>query len=400
MKTKVSIIILIFILLICFSCNNLKKKQINESDNKKINLKILKINGDINSLLQIDSIFSDFTIIPLETKEECLISRINKVLHYEDKFLLQDDAQKLLLFNTNGKFLYEVGKKGKGPGEFIELRDFDIDKAGNIYILDWNRILKYSINGIFMKAYPIHFSHDNNYFAGNMAIKNNDNFLIWSGSIAIKDKNKGKVFAIHEISKEGEVVKSFYPLKYHVGGNYNQFKRYKDLILIDPIFGSNIIYSINMEDVEGRYYIDFGERTLKIPVPEGFTSLSDFKKRIEIDYFHSIMNFIETDEWIYFTFFFKDKVYNVYFSKKLNKSFISKQWPLVSGRIAPWMISTSYNDKLIAFVEPPYVIEDINKCKMLNFNSLPLSVKNNLKNLAQIKSSNNPILFICSMKNY
>jgi hypothetical protein len=397
--------ILIFIISLSsllFSCNNEKKKQSEESEINKKNLINLKIKGDIHNLLQIDSIFNDITTIPLETKEECLIKEIVKVLFHGNKMFLQDEAQKLLVFDTNGKFLKEIGKKGKGPGEFLELRDFDIDKDGNIYILDRKQILKYNNDGTFLKGFSYHFSPTDKTFCipFQFATKDNDNFYIWGGSLGLKDNSIGNFFAMYEMTKGGKITNKYFPVKYNISGSYNQFKRYKELLLIDPVFGSNVIYSINKEGVGERYYIDFGRRTLDIPVPEGFLSLVDFKTRIDSRYFHSIFGFIETNDWIYFMFVFKRHVYNVYFSKKLNKSFLSIQWPLVSGRIAPWKISAGYNDNFFAFIEPKYVIEDITKCKVLEFDSLPASEKRNIERLAQIKPTDNPILFICSMKNY
>lgn len=396
--------ILIFIIVLSsslFSCNNGNKKQSNGSEINKTNLTNLKIREDFNNLLQIDSIFNDITTIPLETKEECLITEIDKVLFLGNKMLIQDRAQKLFVFNTDGEFLNEIGKKGKGPGEFIELRDSEIDKDGNIYILDYKKILKYNIYGSFLKSYPFHFSQNNEIYCTpfQFAIKDDGNFYIWGGSIGIKDNTKN-LFAMYEMTKEGEIKNRYFPLKYNIENHTHRFNHYKDITLIDPIFGSNIIYSINKLEIEERYHIDFGERTLDIPVPEGFSSLVDFKTRIDNRYFHSIKGFTETNDWIYFKFVYKRQVFNVYFSKKINQSFISKQWPLVSGRIAPWMISASYNDNFIAFIEPQYVIEDINKCMVLDFYSLPESEKRNLERLRQIKTTDNPILFICSLKNY
>ncbi len=42
----------------------------------------------------------------------------------------------MYLFEGNGKFIKTIGRKGKGPGEYIQLMDFDIDKYGNVYLYD------------------------------------------------------------------------------------------------------------------------------------------------------------------------------------------------------------------------------------------------------------------------
>ncbi|MCX6326526.1 MAG: 6-bladed beta-propeller [Bacteroidia bacterium] len=396
MKIKLLIICLLFCFL--FSCVNEKQNVNKINKDNRINI---KIEGNINNLLQIDSIFSDIRTMPLETKEECLITDIVKVLFHQDKMFLQDKAQRLFVFSTNGKFLYEIGKKGKGPGEFLELRDFDIDKDGNIYILDFREILKYTIEGKFSIRFLLPF--EKNVIHCNpiqFALKSNGNFLLWGGSAGIKEKTAEDLFVMYEMNNKGKLINRYFPLTNQIEGNFSRFKQYKDIILIDPVFGSNVIYSISNEGIEERYYIDFGGKTLTIPVPEGFKSLSDFKSRIDKNCFHSIRGFIESNDWIYFKFVFERNICNCYFSKKLNKSFISKGWPSVSHRIAPSRILGNYSDTLIAFIDPNIIIEDINNCKKADFNSLPVSEKKNIERLKQIKNTDNPIMFICSLRNY
>jgi hypothetical protein len=380
------------------SCNNMKNGVNQSGEIIKENLIHLKIKGNINSTLQIDSIFTKIETIPLETKRECLITTIEKVLFYEDLLLIHDKAEKLYVFNINGKYLYEIGKKGRGPGEYSELRDFDLDKNGNVFILDYLKIHKYNIDGKFITSLTFNYSTELCYPI-QFALNSNDDFFIWGGSFGVRNNSEGKIFAMYELL-DGKIINKYFPVKYNIVGNSRQFTRYDNLILIDPIFGSNIIYSINNRKVEERYIIDFGEKTLNIPIPEGFNSLSDFKSRIDNNYFHSIYGFIETKKWLYFKFVFRRHVYNVYFSKDLNIPFISTQWPLVSGRIAPWQISASYNNNFIGFVDPKYVLEQIKRCKELDYQSLPQVELESLKRLEQIKNTDNPVMFICTTKDY
>jgi hypothetical protein len=43
---------------------------------------------------------------------------------------------RILKFDINGKFLKQIGKKGKGPGEFLGPKDIDVDGKGHLYIRD------------------------------------------------------------------------------------------------------------------------------------------------------------------------------------------------------------------------------------------------------------------------
>jgi hypothetical protein len=401
---KIKLLLFVFVLpFVLYSCGNGKKEKTGESEIISTNRTTLNIKGDINNLLQIDSIFTDIKTIPLETNDKCLITEIEKVMFYQEKMLLQDQAQRLFVFNLNGRFLYEVAKLGRGPGELTDLRDFDIDREGNIYILQYKKILKYSIDGKFLQSFPFTFSRTDEIYCNPLefALKSNGNFYIWGASLGIKSNPEGKLFAMYEMTREGIIVNKYFPLKHIINGEWqNRFRRFENLLIMNPIFGSNTVYSFDSLTVNERYLIDFGKKTLDQPVPEDFTSIRDFRINIDQSYFHSIGKFIEVDDWIFFMFQYQMHVYTVYFSKKLNKSFLSRQWPLVSGRIAPYIISGAYNDSFIAFINPKYVNEQINKCKEVDFNSLPASTKKNMERLEKIKETDNPVMFICSLKKY
>ena len=206
-----------------YSCGN-GKKETDESEIISNNRITLKINGDINNLLQIDSIFTDIKTIPLETKDECMIEEIVKAIFYDNKLFLQDNMKRLLVFNTNGKFLYEIGKIGRGPGEFLDIRDFDIDKEGNIYIHSYLKILKYKNDGTFLKRFSYRFAPTDEFYCipFQFAVKSNGNFYIWGGSSGIEYLPDKKFFAMYEMTKDGVIINKYFPVKYNIAGNYHQ----------------------------------------------------------------------------------------------------------------------------------------------------------------------------------
>jgi hypothetical protein len=84
--------------------------------------------------------------IPLETIQSSLIASIDKFLYSKGLFYILDKKQNsIFMFNKEGKFLSSIKKGGEGPGEYIELKDMDIDNDGNVYIADNGRmqIIKY-----------------------------------------------------------------------------------------------------------------------------------------------------------------------------------------------------------------------------------------------------------------
>lgn len=76
--------------------------------------------------------------IPLETTDVSLLGMVHQVQKIGNKLVVVDTykAQKILVFDINGKFLYRIGAKGEGPGEYSSLNHVLITSEA-IYILDW-----------------------------------------------------------------------------------------------------------------------------------------------------------------------------------------------------------------------------------------------------------------------
>ena len=95
-----------------------------------------------------DSIF----YIPLETKPGSLIGGENgvEIVLLKDYLVVYENNKTLKLFSRSGRYLLTFGSKGKGPGEYIEARDFVCDEtADRVYVLDGNqqKIIVYDFRG-------------------------------------------------------------------------------------------------------------------------------------------------------------------------------------------------------------------------------------------------------------
>jgi len=93
---------------------------------------------DLNSVETVPLKLGNIRYVPLETSDECLIGRANKVLVKHGKIYVADfyQAMSLFVFDLEGKFLFKIARRGQGPNEYISFRDFDIHSNGDIYILD------------------------------------------------------------------------------------------------------------------------------------------------------------------------------------------------------------------------------------------------------------------------
>jgi hypothetical protein len=131
-----------------FSCSKNTKETI--SDNGYI------INLD--SIERVDfkmsSLFKSPKTIILETTDETLIAKSDKIYVVDDYIIIMDKerANRIFVFDKNGKFLHKIGSIGGGPGEYRILSDFTVDsKNREIYLLtDRNKVIKYRIDDGFL----------------------------------------------------------------------------------------------------------------------------------------------------------------------------------------------------------------------------------------------------------
>jgi hypothetical protein len=124
------------------------------SDKNKNELPIIDcekaIYGEVDKS-SFDKFLEPIKYIPLETNKECLISKINNIIYYKDCFYVVNYSV-LLKFNSQGKFICQIGKKGKGPKEYLQLRDVSI-QSDTIYINGRNKILVFNLDGKYISEF-------------------------------------------------------------------------------------------------------------------------------------------------------------------------------------------------------------------------------------------------------
>ena len=99
--------------------------------------------------IKLSDIIDTIEYIPLETNENCLIGRIDKVIGMGDTVAVLDDriGRALYLFGRDGRFIRKIGQQGEGPQEYIHLFDMTYDRATDrIFLLDLggNKILVFN----------------------------------------------------------------------------------------------------------------------------------------------------------------------------------------------------------------------------------------------------------------
>jgi hypothetical protein len=92
--------------------------------------------------------------IPLETKDDCIIRKIDQIA-FSDSFIFISDSRKLLQFKRNGKFVRQIGSIGRGPGEYEVIWDICIDTNKDfIYIIAGaGTVLAFDFKGYLIRSF-------------------------------------------------------------------------------------------------------------------------------------------------------------------------------------------------------------------------------------------------------
>ena len=142
-------------------------------------------------------IFSKAEIIPLETVDNGLIVYCKKIYPVGKCWYIHDDwSQNLFAFSQAGKYEFQVGRKGQGPGEYLNLYDCIVDSASNeISVLEnYGRVLQYDLTGKHKNTFELPARP--NYYS--IEALNHDCLVTWSAleasdnSVLVLNKENGE----------------------------------------------------------------------------------------------------------------------------------------------------------------------------------------------------------------
>jgi len=105
-------------------------------------------------ILPLGALTKELEIIPLDNRQEALFSYGSVVVSENYLGVITSTPRSFKLFDRKGKYLRDIGKEGRGPGEYGNIYSARIDeKTGRIYILPWTseQLLVFGMDGT---AYP------------------------------------------------------------------------------------------------------------------------------------------------------------------------------------------------------------------------------------------------------
>jgi len=253
---------LIFSLIIIFfftSCKN-KKDEVKDIltiyvDNSVKSKVAYDISKDVNP---------DFDIVALETKEDCLIGTVDKMIFENDKYyILSKLTNSVLTFSSTGKHISTLNKQGQGPDEYVQINNFAIE-GENIWICDKHsyKILCFDkehnvVDRISLKesrfwVEEIEYSNGYLYLINNWIGNNKINY-----NIGIYDIKEKKLALEKPYSPLDPYTLFRHPLR--------QAIKNKERLLVTFSY-NDTLFSINNKEIAPQYRFIFSERMINTPM--------------------------------------------------------------------------------------------------------------------------------------
>ncbi|MFO7575528.1 MAG: DUF4934 domain-containing protein, partial [Bacteroidales bacterium] len=105
--------------------------------------------------IRMSEFIAGVTYIPLETTEESLINRSRQVYLTQDFIMVVESAACLLFDRNSGAFVREVGRQGRGPGEYSRFSFLD-DGREEIWFSDYRgNLVRYNLMGDYLGSVTI-----------------------------------------------------------------------------------------------------------------------------------------------------------------------------------------------------------------------------------------------------
>ena len=367
----------------------------------------------IDGATRCDSLlFSDFfkapKVVLLETKPECVVQNIRSLeIYKEDIYILDDRANKLYVFDGNGKFKRTISSPGRGHGEYMKLADFSIDRTKEIiYLLDeaTDEILKFRLDDYkFLSSIK---AVQNGYLTYCMQEIGGKIYLNRS---SVLEKEKYELREIDE--RNGKQVGKFLKSdEYNHGWNFplslehsNFYSKNSQSPKYIGLF-SNLIMNVTADGVSAAYIVDSrkfvnkDEVLMMQRIAEGKLEKIDFSGIYSQKRIHQISRFIESSSKVFFQYLEGDERNYLVYDKASGKTKTSSLFmdDYVSDKnMIPMDFCYSDEQGVVALLKPCFMPHFI---KYIIDGGKMRTHLDNYSRLIKLNKDSNPVLFFHEYK--
>jgi len=364
----------------------------------------LDINPHLNTRLNYSQFVDSITYLPLKTPENVIFGGSEfKIIEARRRFFVFDQT-KVVAFNSQGQYLFDCGKKGKGPGELIWPADFVVDSLNNTLEVLSNgdkKIARYNLSsGKFIDEFTVDFNPDNLFKVSK------DKYLL-TGRV-VNPSRKGSLDNLIFFDKTKDSVlntalASPLFLSTCLGKTINAFSSTNKGTILTRNLDNNI-YLINTKgEIEVKYKMDFGKHN--VPIEEDFIKkykyLSDIIERT--NYVVYFTGHYSNNSYLFFEFFIHDHLFQTIYDVNQGKVLFGDKIAndIDSGPVCSF-VAGIHRNQLLGIVEPFSFLKHFDKMKKEMAEeewSYYISKHPQIDRILNSTSpQDNPILMLCHLK--
>ncbi len=325
MKVSNKFFIVAIATILC-SCNN-HYNIANRNDLQAIDTIDFSNGLNLNNNLKLSHIAESINYYPIPTNDNYLIGKMNKLMVTDSMFIIldKDITRAVYLHTKNGERTYCIHKHGNGPEEYINLSDVSYNNKTQEIGIHCNikkKILYYSLNGNFLRGEDV-------LYTAYAAQPIGDNILLHTEfkehPELEKDGKYPNLILLNRKDSQESLYHDYFsgPINRAVIWSSNCWiSQWEDTLGIKPDH-CNIVYHCTNNAIYPAHFIDFGKHNIDDSYWNIAQNPQITRKEMELFYettdMYEILQYLESEKYIYFAAKHHDKTYMILYSK------ISKQ---------------------------------------------------------------------------
>lgn len=362
---------------------------------KQQNIEVLRCSNCSGEALETPPSYKVTDIIKLETNIESFITNIKQMEMNDSLIFILNGSENLYVFDRNGNFKNQIGKKGEAPNEYLVLNTFYINAVEQMVVLIdsyKNVLLNYSFDGKYISTISM---SPNALLNCNNTLLMDDNTLMLFNMMGIKESI---AYSLIDMNKK-ELIGKYFSYAPIMTNNYiYSFSRHPIaatenganiiLLLCDTIYN----YSASSHTFEPKYIVETPRKMAskyQIRNDKKQTYSAELYDLWEEGYFTGFNGIYETKEKIILTFL-NGIIMGYFIFDKLDRkgNYYIYEYDDASGEIPFYPVIYTYDNKFIASVGAE---------KLLEYKG---SIKNRIFQdaIKDLKEDDNPCLLIYELE--
>ena len=334
-------------------------------------------------------------VVPLETKDDCLIGEITYLVYQNHKIYVGDNMSKAIyVFNEEGKLLSTLRKVGNGPEEYLDISAFTVHDS-QLLIFDKmkRKIFFYQEDGDFL------YEKDaSKVWCLEMFCLGDDLYLYNDGKSPLGCYHLYKL-DLQEGKGEVQTISPFENMDISKWGINRYCSAYGDEAVF-TVWPYDIIYKVKNGEANPAYRVDFGDRRL----PDQYIykdAMIALQTASRDNYITGIEAIGLTKRYMFITYSDANETPTVIYDKETGKQFAAKSFFNKNlGEYQNMLSKTSMQDGYMVTYSP---IETFVLTKEMGYdwNEKEFAsehIRETFKKLQQADIEDNPVIIIQKIK--